>query len=536
MLNTKVDPRAVLNDFFNEFLTHYKTKTILVLSISNFGLYSDLGNSIKVTGLDWGKDIDTNFDLVLCDLPFGPKKVLIDDDTKTKFPENWKYLVQALSYIGNNGIAFFNVEPRILHGKNGIEFIKYLEMKGYFINSVLNPPEKILHPTTSFRPILIGIQRISNKEYFIGEIGNESIPALSENLYKRVDLGNLEQGHLVKKELFESFEKFKIDKQILNLKTQYKNYEKYTLKSICKNINLTRTSFEAVQNSIYLPKIGSSAVTSKIENIKIKHQNIFQITLDEAFVQSEYLSLFFKSEIGRMTLRSLNTGSFIPNITKASIENCVVAVPTLDEQQILVHTNNKLRELQLTINDLKNELSLNPQNAGIILDQFDSMSKFLKEMTKEDEILGIIRKGEGKKIEFKQTFSKNIRTGKSDKEIQKSALKNVVGFLNADGGCLLVGVTDEGMITGIKDDFYKSDDKYLNKFKDILKSKIGVEFFSFIEYNIFTVMGKKVLKIDCKPSKDPCFYEEVEFYVRSNPATDRLEGKKQMEYIRRHFG
>ena len=87
-------------------------------------------------------------------------------------------------------------------------------------------------------------------------------------------------------------------------------------------------------------------------------------------------------------------------------------------------------------------------------------------------------------------------------------------------------------VLGIENDFYNSDDNYLLNFKYLLKSKIGPEFYPLINFNLFNVFGKKILRIDCDKSNEPCFYEEAEFYVRTNPATDKLVGKKQMEYIR----
>lgn len=151
------------------------------------------------------------------------------------------------------------------------------------------------------------------------------------------------------------------------------------------------------------------------------------------------------------------------------------------------------------------------------------------------DVLKMIEKGESKTIEFKQTFNKNVSTNTKDKEIQKSTMKNIVAFLNTDGGNLLIGIHDNGEIIGIQDDFYISDDKYLLNFNNIIKSKIGAEFFSFIDWQIVNVQNKKILHISCKQSNYPCFYDEQEFYIRSNPSTEQLVGRKQHEYIKRRF-
>ena len=54
-------------------------------------------------------------------------------------------------------------------------------------------------------------------------------------------------------------------------------------------------------------------------------------------------------------------------------------------------------------------------------------------------------KVENLKVEFKETLSKNIHTNKKDQNLQSSVLKNIVGFLNKNGGKLLVGVADNGL-------------------------------------------------------------------------------------------
>ena len=148
-----------------------------------------------------------------------------------------------------------------------------------------------------------------------------------------------------------------------------------------------------------------------------------------------------------------------------------------------------------------------------------------------------IRKGENKYIEFKETFSRNIKSGQKqkDKEIEKASLKTIVGFLNADGGTLLIGVSDKGEVKGVDNDFFDSSDKYKLNFKNAIQSKIGKEFYSLIDYDLFNIAGCHILKVDCKKSSKPCYYEEDDFFVRTNPATDLLKGRERDEYIKMRF-
>lgn len=528
--------KQIVTEFLNQFATNGQAKDILLL---NFTKPKILEISFKtLTELkdenDFEKVKTKQFDLIIGDLPFGLQSVTTETVSKLKVNKNWSYVLTSLRTLKDNGQAFFLIEPSILFSQQGKKFLNDLASKNYFHNSVFELPEKLLYPETAFQPIIIHFERQKQNELFIGEITSNFEPLLN-SFNSRTSTNNLATGIIVAREIFESFFKFRIENEIDNLQTQYKEYTKYKLKDVALEINLTRETFQEKANSIYIPKIGTSLVVADITNVTIKHQNLFQIVLKPDIVKSEFLALFFHSDLGRQILKSLTSGSFIPNINKSDIENCFVSIPSLQEQSLLILTNQKLSELQDTINQLKTELSLNPKSANVILDKFESIQNPLKQLSSEDEILSLIRKGENKHIEFKESFSKNIRTGQKDKEIEKSSLKNIVGFLNADGGTLLIGVADNGEIKGVEDDFFTSADKYKLNFKNSINSKIGSEFYSLIDYDLFNVAGRQVLRVDCKASSEPCFYDQTEFFVRTNPATDKLEGKKQIDYIKERF-
>lgn len=525
-----------ITEFIKVFTKELKLSSKSLLKISSFDSFdeSDLEFDKVFTQKDDLSKVKENFDFVFAELPFGMNRENSKIISSQKVNRNWNLIIDSGKLINNKGILLAVAEPGVYSTQMGREFLKSLETVGIFLNLILSAPDKIYYPQTAFSPIILGFSKLEINKLFIAEIENENENLIVSN-FKNKTSESIENGLWLNKDSFSNFQKIKIETQIRALKTQYKDYKQYKLSEISKSINLTRNEFEDKENSIYIPKIGTSQVVSKIQHTKIKHQNLFQIELDSNLVLAEYLELFYKSELGQLILNSLTTGSFIPSINKSSIQDSLVAVPAINEQKILIQTFLKLIELQRTIDDLKLELSLNPKNANVILDKFESISSPLKKLSVEDEILSLIRKGENKKIEFKQTFSKNIHTQNKDKEIEKSSLKNIVGFLNSQGGTLLIGVSDNGEVTGIEDDFYKSNDKYLLNFKNALNSKIGSEFYPLIDFDLYNVLEKLVLKVDCKPSQKPCFFDGNEFYVRTNPATDKLEGRQLIEYVNRRF-
>lgn len=150
----------------------------------------------------------------------------------------------------------------------------------------------------------------------------------------------------------------------------------------------------------------------------------------------------------------------------------------------------------------------------------------------------LVHRDESKTLEFKQTLSLDLRTGQKGKHIETSVLKTIAAFLNTDGGTLLIGVADDHGIPGIGPEiaalFKGSRDSFLLHFKNLLKDKIGPEFYPLIDQHIVLLDDLHVLRVNVGAAKKPCFIGD-DFYVRTNPATDKIAGGKMLEYVQRHF-
>ena len=68
--------------------------------------------------------------------------------------------------------------------------------------------------------------------------------------------------------------------------------------------------------------------------------------------------------------------------------------------------------------------------------------------TRDEATPQLIAGGESKLVEFKQTARVNVHTNKRDPVIEQMVVKTVAGFMHAEGGTLLVGVTDTGKVSG----------------------------------------------------------------------------------------
>ncbi len=61
--------------------------------------------------------------------------------------------------------------------------------------------------------------------------------------------------------------------------------------------------------------------------------------------------------------------------------------------------------------------------------------------------------GENDRIEFKSSLRWDVKEQRVNKQLEKVVVKTLAGFLNAEGGTLLIGVDDAGAVIGLAGDY-----------------------------------------------------------------------------------
>jgi hypothetical protein len=532
----------VVNEFVHEWALCAGAKSVLHVKASTFNLFPNIHN-LKTQEVDAAQSVPRNslYDLILGDLPLGMSPVEWNDGAKTiKVQRNWLEILKSLGSLETNGTALFLLEPLGFSTSRGVTFEKELNERGFFVNAFINCPERILQPETAITPIFVALSRNLTNQLFVAELLDDTqAREVARAYFSNINEGNLTRGKYIDAGDYYGFHRIKIREQIERLETQYKTYEEYSLGDLAVEINSPRAGEQLQErdNAIYIPRIGNSQVICRLEDAKLKHNNYFQVVLRGSVI-NEYVTSFFRSALGRLVIDSLTSGTIIPYLNKKDIEEALVALPSLDEQKTIVQTQKKLHGLRSAIDGFDAELALNPTSSSSILSQLDMMLNTIGSLTDADRVRGIVREGETKYVEFKETLGLDVKKQTKEKYIEESALKTVVAFLNTDGGKLLIGVSDDGQIPGLDAEigkFYKNLDKFLLHWKDLLKTRIGEEYYPFIEYRTIKVDVKHVLFVECKSSQSPCYLDRTDFYVRTNPATDKLEGPKLVEYVKNHF-
>ena len=147
------------------------------------------------------------------------------------------------------------------------------------------------------------------------------------------------------------------------------------------------------------------------------------------------------------------------------------------------------------------------------------------------------------RIEFKSTARVAMSSDIPEKVINEAVIKSIAAFMNAEGGTLGIGVSDDGDLLGIQEDLdFKSHDldDYQNWLSTLLMNAIGQAVVAKgVNIRFETVEDVVVCLIDVKKSSSPVYADTIKgketFYVRVGNTTRILNGAEMVKYIEKHF-
>ena len=509
-------------------------------------------SDVLKTGSSEIEDIKKKFDLVFCNNPYGKISSGISP-------------LKTIDLLEENGICVhlmpgFSTVFKNLKGK---KFLKSLNDKNFKVLSVIEMPNNFLYPETARKSSLVffskqnGITqtlfvRYEEDNIFSKQIANfqNTMITFGMNLLlnkeERLQLqeADKEFGEInssdenlfdgIERDIkdFENFEFWIQKRSIKNLNSEYKDYEFVKLRKVSK-VNLTRDTFEESENAIYIPNVGKTEIKIKLPNLdsQKKPHNYFQVIPNTEVLIKDFLIFYLESTLGQQALKlefEKYSDQVIKRLRKEDILNFEIPLPTKDLQLNIIENYHKLNETQDALTQIKENLYLNPLSSSEQISKLNNIYESTLELTAPEIIYNQIKQGESKKIEFKQTFSTDIKTKEQNDAIKYANIKTVAGFMNVDGGTLFVGVDDDSNIVGLDLEVgtkkWKNIDEYVTGVKNTLKSHIGLDAVQNCEFNHVKIKGKDILKIDCRVSSNPVFVDKDKLFVRVGPSTEQLKG------------
>ena len=186
------------------------------------------------------------------------------------------------------------------------------------------------------------------------------------------------------------------------------------------------------------------------------------------------------------------------------------------------------------------------QRRKLIADSFNAlMSELIAETepAKPLSVAELIASGESTTIEFKSSLRWDVRERRVNKELQKVIAKTVAGFLNAEGGILLIGVADDGEALGIQDDINSTGRKDLDGFQQTLVQTFsnypGESVAANVSVSFDKIDGKTVCAVKVEACQQPVYSTDgkgKDFYIRFGSSTRPLDVEDTQRYIAEHWG
>jgi hypothetical protein len=209
--------------------------------------------------------------------------------------------------------------------------------------------------------------------------------------------------------------------------------------------------------------------------------------------------------------------------------------PALDRQDLPA----ALRDLIFCLLSANREQR--PATATAVLDRLQGMREARADLEQ------LLTSDESATIEFKASFREPVDRNPADKRplkelrhlVEREAIETLAAFLNTDGGTLIIGVKDDGTITGIEADYpavkTRSRDGWRLTFDDLVTHQLGTEVMNFIDLQLEPWHDRTIAVIRCKPRKEPTWIGD-ELYVRRTASTEKLSTRHAIAWCRQRWG
>jgi len=151
----------------------------------------------------------------------------------------------------------------------------------------------------------------------------------------------------------------------------------------------------------------------------------------------------------------------------------------------------------------------------------------------------IIANDEDYTVEFKSTARWDLHEAKPNKAMEDAVVKTIAGFLNTDGGTLLIGVDNIGTVLGLDHDYNrvqpKNGDGFVNWLTTHLINALGHVPVTRARARIVVHDGREICRVDVAKNNGPVWAKSSKdarvFYARFNNSTRLVPGDEVDTYV-----
>ena len=155
----------------------------------------------------------------------------------------------------------------------------------------------------------------------------------------------------------------------------------------------------------------------------------------------------------------------------------------------------------------------------------------------------LLKNDEDDTVEFKSTARWDLRENAPSRLVEDAVVKTVAGFLNTDGGTLLIGVGPDRDVLGLGADYQRvkppNGDGFVNWLTTHLIAALDHTAASHVRARIVEHEGVEICRVDVGRSPRPLLAststKQGVFFVRLNNSTRALPEPEQETYITEHW-
>ena len=149
-----------------------------------------------------------------------------------------------------------------------------------------------------------------------------------------------------------------------------------------------------------------------------------------------------------------------------------------------------------------------------------------------------IASGENEELEFKSSLRWDRKLGDVNKALEQVIAKTICGFMNHHGGVLLIGVDDNGELTGIEDDWktlrQPDCDHFGQKLVSLVMAQLGASAATRLHCEYLETAGTTVAAVKVEPAPTPVFCKDgnaQRYYLRAGNTTRELDTREAVAHI-----
>lgn len=157
----------------------------------------------------------------------------------------------------------------------------------------------------------------------------------------------------------------------------------------------------------------------------------------------------------------------------------------------------------------------------------------------DKDLEALIKQGENPHLEFKSSLRWDIVENRVNRALEGVAIKTLAGFMNGQGGTLLIGVSDEGEILGLDKDYQTlkkpGRDGYEQLIMTIIASNMGADICQFVRVVYHDLDGLEICRLIVQPSTRPVFIQQgnnPKLYLRTGGGTRELNVQEAIDYMK----